>query len=63
MSSPLIICPHCHTPVDPAAMDTALSTIGEWRICPVCDEPVLFEAATKELAGVEQAAPALPVET
>lgn len=62
MSSPLIICPHCHAPVDPAAMDTARSAMGAWRICPACDEPVLFEAAPKELAGVEQAVAAVTVE-
>lgn len=62
MSSPLILCQHCHTPVDPAAMDTARSPMGKWRICPSCDEPVLFEAAPKELAGADQTVPALPVE-
>ena len=62
MSSPLIICPHCHTPVDPAAMDAARSPLGEWRICPACDEPVLFETAPKALAGADQTVPALPIE-
>lgn len=62
MSSPLIMCPHCHTPVDPAAMDTARSPRGEWQICPACDEPVLFEAAPKALGRADQIVPAPPVE-
>ena len=62
MSSPLILCPHCHTPVDPAAMDTARSSMGAWRICPACDEPMLFEPAPKEPAGVAREVPAPPVE-
>lgn len=62
MSSPLILCPHCHTPVDPASMDTAHSRAGDWRICPACDEPVLFEAAPTTAGGVGHATLAPPVE-
>jgi hypothetical protein len=39
-----ILCPHCHTPVEPGSMDTARSPAGDWWICPACDEPVLFHA-------------------
>lgn len=39
------ICPHCHSPVDPQAMDVAVSVRAACRICPECDEPVLLVAA------------------
>lgn len=39
------ICPHCHSPVDPAAMELASSAQAYYRICPVCDEAVLVALA------------------
>jgi len=36
------ICPHCHTPVNPHAMERAYSDLAEYRICPLCDEAVFF---------------------
>ena len=36
------ICPHCHTPVNPHAMERAYSDLAEYRICPFCDEAVFF---------------------
>ncbi len=39
-TSPRFICPHCHSPVDPRAMDAATAPGGDYRICPVCDEAV-----------------------
>lgn len=35
-----IICPHCHCPVDPLAMDVASFSGAPYRICPDCDEPI-----------------------
>jgi len=39
------ICPHCHSPIDPRAMDVAVSARAACRICPECDEPILLVAA------------------
>lgn len=36
------ICPHCHSPVDPQAMDVASADDVVFRICPLCDGPVLL---------------------
>lgn len=47
------ICPHCHSPVDPAAMELASSERAYYRICPVCDEAVLVALA----AGLAVAEP------
>ncbi len=35
-----IICPHCHSPIDPCAMDIASFSGKPYRICPDCDEPI-----------------------
>ena len=48
------ICPHCHSPVDPAAMELASSERAYYRICPVCDEAVLV-ACVQGLAVAERA--------
>ena len=37
-----IICPHCHSPIDPQTMDPACSADAQFRICPDCDEPVVL---------------------
>ncbi|HRQ48318.1 MAG TPA: hypothetical protein PK725_15290, partial [Rhodocyclaceae bacterium] len=34
-------CPHCHASVEPESMDSASSDLADYRICPVCDEPVV----------------------
>lgn len=47
------ICPHCHSPIDPAAMELASSERACYRICPVCDEAVLVALA----AGLAVAEP------
>ncbi|MDD3329122.1 MAG: hypothetical protein PHW25_18740 [Zoogloea sp.] len=39
------ICPHCHSPVAPAAMEFASSARAYYRVCPVCDEAVLVALA------------------
>ena len=35
-----IICPHCHSPIDPFEMDVASFAEAPYRICPDCDEPI-----------------------
>ena len=47
------ICPHCHSPVDPATLELASSAQAYYRICPVCDEAVLVALA----AGLAVAEP------
>ena len=49
------ICPHCHSPIDPAAMELASSERAYYRICPVCDEAVLVAL----VAGLAVADPQL----
>ena len=39
---PRFICPYCHSPIDPLAMDVASDAGAEYRICPVCDRPVVL---------------------
>ena len=34
------ICPHCHTPIDPARLELARHGVQEYRICPECDEAI-----------------------
>lgn len=36
------VCPHCHSSLNPLAMERACSDLAEYRICPDCDEPVFF---------------------
>ena len=31
------ICPHCHTPIDPLALDAAVCACMPCRVCPECD--------------------------
>lgn len=50
------ICPHCHSPVEPAAMELASSAQAYYRICPVCDEAVLVALAAG--LAVAESAPA-----
>lgn len=38
------ICPHCHAPIDPARMETARHGVQEYRICPECDEAIVWVA-------------------
>jgi hypothetical protein len=39
---PRFICPHCHSPIDPLAMDAASDAGAEYRICPACDRPIVL---------------------
>ena len=36
------VCPHCHSSLNPLAIERAYSDFAEYRICPDCDEPVFF---------------------
>ena len=55
------ICPHCHSPVDPAAMELASSERAYYRICPVCDEAVVVALAPG--LAVAERAPAAGAQT
>ncbi len=51
------ICPHCHTPIDPVRMETARHGAQEYRICPECDEAIVWVAATPREASETRIAP------
>ena len=36
----LIICPHCHSLIDPLTLETAVSATARYQICPECDRPI-----------------------
>jgi hypothetical protein len=59
--SPRFICPHCHSPVDPASLEFASSAQAYYRICPVCDEAVLVALAPG--LAVAERAPAAGAQT
>ena len=48
--TPRIICPHCHSPIDPQTLDYASSDSAQFRICPACDEPIVLAALTLAIA-------------
>ena len=37
-----VICPHCHSLIDPLLLEVAVSARFQYRICPECDEPVVW---------------------
>ena len=51
------ICPHCHRSIDPAVMELAAGPEACYRICPACDEAVIFALASA--SRVAEAAPGL----
>ena len=51
---PRIICPHCHSPIDPHTLDYATSEKAQFRICPACDEPIVL-ALTLAIADLPPA--------
>lgn len=55
-------CPHCHASVDAARLEHARAPVGELRVCPECDEPVLVEAK-HGTAGATAAPSPEPVHT
>ena len=45
----LIICPHCHSLIDPLTLEAAVSTTARYQICPECDRPItLFVERAEE---------------
>ena len=42
------ICPHCHNPIDPLALEVADSASAQYRICPECDEPIVVSVIREE---------------
>ena len=54
--TPRFICPHCHSPVAPVDMEIAHSADAQYRVCPVCDEPVVLFVVTEDCVD----APTLP---
>ena len=55
------LCPHCHHSIDPLALEIAGSPHAQYRVCPECDEPVVFYVIGAEPIGLPQAAPLLPL--
>jgi RNase P subunit RPR2 len=51
-----IICPHCHSPLDPHTMDAASTAEVRLRICPECDEPIVLATTVRPRCS---AAPAI----
>lgn len=56
-----IICPHCHSLIDPLALETAVSATARYQVCPECDRPIVLFAdradddpAETGLSGVSQ---------
>lgn len=58
--SPRIICPHCHSSLDPQTLETAVSVEAQYRICPECDEPIV---CCRERAAANAAPPTLGAES
>jgi uncharacterized protein YlaI len=42
--TPRIICPHCHSPIDPLTLEDAVSAGTRYVICPECDDPIAVPA-------------------
>ena len=38
----LIICPHCHSLIDPLMLETAVSATARYQVCPECDRPIIL---------------------
>jgi hypothetical protein len=43
MNTP-IICPHCHSLIDPLTLETAVSSTARYQVCPECDRPIILLA-------------------
>jgi hypothetical protein len=61
MNTP-IICPHCHSLIDPLTLETAVSATARYQVCPECDRPIILLADSADddpadtgLSGVSQA--------
>ena len=56
-----IICPHCHSLIDPLTLETAVSATAHYQVCPECDRPIVLFANSADdgpadtgLPGVSQ---------
>ena len=45
MNTP-IICPHCHSLIDPLTLETAVSATAHYNDCPECDRPIALSVET-----------------
>ncbi len=63
--NPRIICPHCHSPIDPLTLEVAVSADAHYRICPECDEPIVLVMSSEddELPPVSDSRHAFRIET
>ena len=55
--TPRIICPHCHSPIDPLTLEVAVSVQTHYRICPECDEFIVMSASDSSHALGKEAFP------
>jgi hypothetical protein len=46
--TPRFICPHCRSPIAPVDMEIAHSADAQYRVCPVCDEPIVLFLITAD---------------
>lgn len=54
-----IICPYCHTAIDPLTFESAVSAQAHCRICPECDAAIVLPppaAASPETLTATRAA-------
>lgn len=62
MNTP-IICPHCHSLLDPSMLETAVSATARYQICPECDRPIgLFSTHAEEMPADAVPSDAFPVD-
>lgn len=52
-----IICPHCHSPIDPLSLEVAVSAGTHYRICPECDDPIMLLVSDSSHAFPGEAVP------
>ena len=63
MNTP-IICPHCHSLIDPLTLETAVSATAHYHVCPECDRPIARSAESELEASADPALTGFsPVET
>jgi len=52
MNTP-IICPHCHSLIDPLTLETAVSATARYQVCPECDRPIVLFADRTDDGSVD----------
>ena len=53
MNTP-IICPHCHSLIDPLTLETAVSATARYQVCPECDRPIILFADSVDESSAPQ---------